>query len=99
VQEGGNILSYPLEEFIVTMAAHQLTAEFANEIAGDDITSEQYRDFLVNGRVTFLPPSHEMRKTIFFRTESRKYHKQIARYFMSKLNSREGINELNVLGE
>ncbi|MFC1619967.1 hypothetical protein ACFL45_08480 [Candidatus Neomarinimicrobiota bacterium] len=99
VQEGGNTLSYPLEEFIVTMAAHQLTAEFANEIAGDDITSEQYRDFLVNGRVTFLPPSHEMRKTIFFRSDSRKYHKQIARYFISKLNSKEGINELNVLGE
>ena len=99
LQGGQNILSYPLEEYIVTMATHQLTADFANEIAGEEIKPEEYRNFLVNGRISFLPPSHEQRKTVYFQNETRKYHKQIARYFMSKLNSKEGIDELNVLGE
>jgi hypothetical protein len=98
LQDDSNVLSFPLEEYIVAMAGHQLTADFANEIAGEDIDPEQYKDFLVNGRVTFLSPSHEERKTVFFLSEKMKHHKQIARYFMSKLNSREGLNELNVLG-
>lgn len=99
VQGGRNILSYPLEEYIVTMAAHQLTADYAHEIAGDEIDPDQYKDFLVEGRVSFLPPNHEQRKTVYFRNETRQYHKQIARYFMSKVSSLEGLNELNVLGE
>ncbi|UCH11544.1 MAG: hypothetical protein JSU61_06545, partial [Fidelibacterota bacterium] len=98
IQDESNVLSFPLEEYIVSMAAHQLTAEYADEIAGEDIAPEQYKDFLVNGRVTFLSPNHEERKTVLFVSEKMKYHKQIARYFMSKLNSREGLTELNVLG-
>jgi hypothetical protein len=99
LQEETNVLSFPLEEYIVSMAGHQLTADFANEIAGEDIPPEQYMDFLVSGRVTFLSPRHEERKTVYFVDETRKHHKQIARYFMSKLNSREGLSELNVLGD
>jgi len=98
LQDRTNVLSFPLEEYIVSMAGHQLTADYANEIAGQDIDPEQYKDFLTSGRVTFLSPSHEQRKTVYFVSESRKYHKQIARYFMSTLNSREGLDELNVLG-
>ncbi|MFC1543420.1 hypothetical protein ACFL4K_02635 [Candidatus Neomarinimicrobiota bacterium] len=98
LQDDTNVLSFPLEEYIVSMAGHQLTADYANEIAGEDIAPEQYKDFLVSGRVTFLSPSHEERKAVYFIDETMKYHKQIARYFMSKLNSREGLGELNVLG-
>jgi hypothetical protein len=98
-QEDTNALSFPLEEYIVSMAGHQLTADYANEIAGEHIAPEQYKEFLVSGRVTFLSPSHEERKTVYFTDETMKNHKQIARYFMSKLNSREGLNELNVLGD
>ncbi|MFC1483905.1 hypothetical protein ACFL6Q_02510 [Candidatus Neomarinimicrobiota bacterium] len=99
LQEDTNVLSFPLEEYIVSMAGHQLTADYANEIAGEDITPEQYTDFLVSGRVTFLSPRHEERKTVYFVDENRNHHEQIARYFMSKLNSREGLRELNVLGD
>jgi len=98
LQDDSNVLSSPLEEYIVAMAGHQLTADYANEIVGEDIAPDQYKDFLVNGRVTFLSPNHEKRKTVFFLSETMKYHKQIARYFMSKLNSKEGLNKLNVLG-
>jgi hypothetical protein len=99
IQADTNALSFPLEEYIVSMAGHQLTADYAHEIAGEDIAPEQYQDFLVNGRVTFLTPNNEDRKTVYFIDETRQHHKQIARYFMSKLNSREGLSELNVLGD
>ncbi len=93
VQKDEKILSPALEEYVTSLSAHQITADYAYKITRGRIIPKLYDAFVRTNRVTSLLPSQEARMRCIFDKSS----EEIARYFISKLNSREGMKELTFL--
>ncbi|TKJ17134.1 hypothetical protein CEE44_01195 [Candidatus Woesearchaeota archaeon B3_Woes] len=97
VQKDEKILSPALEEHVTSLSAHQITADYAYKITRGRIIPKLYDAFVRNSRVTSLLPSQEARMRHIFSSEDMGTSEKIARYFISKLNSREGMKELTFL--
>lgn len=97
IQKDKKILSPTVEEYVTSLSAHQITADYADKITRGRIIPKLYDAFVRTNRVTSLLPSQEARMRNIFSSENKETSEKIAKYFISKLNSREGLKELTFL--